>query len=68
MLGSGFVQVLEAVRAAEAALGPIDLAVANAGVATMGEPHPIAPQRGNVSNAGPSQGCTRALSKVEQAS
>ncbi|KAK9835197.1 hypothetical protein WJX81_005129 [Elliptochloris bilobata] len=29
-------QVLEAVRAAEAALGPIDLAVANAGVAIMG--------------------------------
>ena len=37
-------QVLEAVRAAEAALGPIDLAVANAGVATMGEQRPEAPQ------------------------
>ena len=38
------VQVLEAVRAAEAALGPIDLAVANAGVATLGERHPAAPE------------------------
>lgn len=37
-------QVLEAVRAAEAALGPIDLAVANAGVATMGGRRPAAPR------------------------
>ena len=40
-------QVLEAVSAAEAALGPIDLAVANAGVATMGERHPAAPHHAN---------------------
>lgn len=44
-------QVLEAVRAAEAALGPIDLAVANAGVATMGERHPAAPQHTRILEA-----------------
>lgn len=35
-LAHGVPQVLEAVKAAESELGPIDLAVANAGVAIMG--------------------------------
>ncbi len=42
---SGALQVQAAVAAAEAALGPIDMAFANAGVAIMGARPPHAHQR-----------------------